>query len=193
MTDRFDEMAGRVQMDLAAFAMPTGTSARRVIADALRAAHAGGVDEAAATIDLSMDDARELRRLALLGIERDERAERVRKDFAEEIVASMESNIENGKAVGAMGLGAGDEALVREGRLRELAAMFVREMVLACRFKDANAPKRDERAERVGRAVLLSFGYAPFTYYKWADALERHTLVTPARLLRAIADAMEEP
>lgn len=73
MTDRFDEMAGRVQMDLAAFAMPTGTSARRVIADALRAAHAGGVDEAAATIDLSMDDARELRRLALLGLERDER------------------------------------------------------------------------------------------------------------------------
>ena len=51
MTDRFDEMAGRVQMDLAVFAMPTGTSARRVIADALRAAHAGGVDEAAATID----------------------------------------------------------------------------------------------------------------------------------------------
>lgn len=51
MTDRFDEMAGRVQMDLAAFAMPTGTSARRVIADALRAAHEGGVDEAAATID----------------------------------------------------------------------------------------------------------------------------------------------
>ena len=80
MTDRFDEMAGRVQMDLAAFAMPTGTSARRVIADALRAAHACGVDEAAATIDLSMDDARELRRLALLGLERDEaRAERDRR------------------------------------------------------------------------------------------------------------------
>lgn len=56
-----------------------------------------------------------------------------------------------------------------------------------------DAPQRDDRAERVGRAVLLSFGYAPFTYYKWADALERHTLVTPARLLRAIADAMEEP
>ena len=120
MTDRFDEMAGRVQMDLAAFAMPTGTSARRVIADALRAAHACGVDEAAATIDLSMDDARELRRLALLGLE------------------------------------------------------------------------RDERAERIGRAVLLSFGYAPFTYDKWADALERHTLVTPARLLRAISDALKE-
>ena len=79
MTDRFDEMAGRVQMDLAAFAMPTGTSARRVVADALRAAHACGVDEAAATIDLSMDDARELRRLALLGLERDTRSERIGK------------------------------------------------------------------------------------------------------------------
>ena len=48
------------------------------------------------------------------------------------------------------------------------------------------------RAERIGRAVLLSFGYAPFTYDKWADALERHTLVTPARLLRAISDALKE-
>lgn len=55
-----------------------------------------------------------------------------------------------------------------------------------------SAKTRDARAERIGRAVLLSFGYAPFTYYKWADALERHTLVTPARLLRAIADAMGE-
>ena len=80
MTDRFDEMAGRVQMDLAAFAMPTGTSARRVIADALRAAHACGVDEAAATIDLSMDDARELRRLALLGLETEAKLARVDAD-----------------------------------------------------------------------------------------------------------------
>ena len=86
MTDRFDEMAGRVQMDIAVFAMPTGTSARRVIADALRAAHAGGVDEAAATIDLSMDDARELRRLALLGLERDTRAERVGRAVLDALV-----------------------------------------------------------------------------------------------------------
>ena len=54
------------------------------------------------------------------------------------------------------------------------------------------ALRRRTRAERVGRAVLLSFGYAPFTYYKWADALERHTLETPARLLRAISDALKE-
>lgn len=177
----------------------------------------------------------ELCRLALLGLERDNDRERVRKDFAEELVASMESNIRNGEAVVAMGIDSNDQSLMREGRLRELAAMFVREMVLACRFKDklglerderqavtseqaakdikileqihakswdeavalrhaAEAlSERDERAERVGRAVLLSFGYAPFTYYKWADALERHTLVTPARLLRAISDALEEP
>lgn len=79
---------------------------------------------------------REFKRLALLGLERDNDRERVRKDFAEELVASMESNIRNGEAVVAMGIDSNDQSLMREGRLRELAAMFVREMVLACRFKD---------------------------------------------------------
>ena len=100
-----------------------------------------------------MDDARELRRLALLGLERDNDRERVRKDFAEELVASMESNIRNGEAVVAMGIDSNDQSLMREGRLRELAAMFVREMVLACRFKDKLGLEREESRARVEAAA----------------------------------------
>lgn len=47
MTDRFSEMAERVLLDMESYALRQSIDGRRrVLADALRAAHARGVDEA---------------------------------------------------------------------------------------------------------------------------------------------------
>lgn len=165
----------------------------------------GRDDEWEMSGDLSMDDARELRRLALLGLERDERmnealsgeADAVRRAESAELGCEIAYRREPTQDEGDANEDEDGECFVAmggwTGRRCRVCNRWTWGGPTAC-VACAAREERDERAERVGRAVL-AFGYSRSALRNWANhlQLEDAAVAPPIRLLRAIADAMEEP
>lgn len=131
----------------------------------------GRDDEWEMSGDLSMDDARELRRLALLGIERDERAQGGGWycSHCGQVVAPADVTHDETHDVRAGGCG---------------HAVGYR----------AFPQKRDERAERIGRAVLADPALTRFAIETAIDTIRNGDgfEADDIQKLRAIAAAMEE-
>lgn len=137
----------------------------------------GRDDEWEMSGDLSMDDARELRRLALLGIEREE--SRARVEAAAEADTHVELSVLDDSFGAFPDLGLGPDLDLGP----EPHEAFLTE-------------ERDrERAERVGRAVLADRALMRFAIETAIDTIRNGDGFEPDDVpkLRAIADAMEEP
>lgn len=158
----------------------------------------GRDDEWEMSGDLSMDDARELRRLAMLGLERDERLEALGRAIVEaaqhfpdaddialsEDVAIWEDDCHGGGPRTVLVMDDYQHALLAD--ISEAVATYREGMA-------GDAPQRDDRAERIGRAVLsLEGDETPRDLRSRAKQAERFGYDSYGGLLRAIADAMEE-
>lgn len=164
MTDRFEEMAERVLLDLACTAY--GGGRRRIVADALRVAHVGGVDEAAFTIDRLREQLAEHQESVL---EREERRSRV--------AAFIEAEKEYGASVLADSFGAFPDLDLSPDPHE-------------APWQD----ERDTRAERIGEAAIAAGDTLRFAIDLAVDEIRNGEGFDDRDIpkLRAIAAAMED-